>query len=110
MAILGHLIQTQIGIRGVELHVPRKELMRRSHQRITDVVARACQGSETNQLSTTDLRLVATDSLEIGMALGQSHLRPGIQYRPGLAATACDVGLLGLVVVEVLARDETDTL
>src|SRR6266850_4737258 len=110
MAILGRLIQTQIGERGVELHVPRKELMRRSHQRVADVVAGAAQGTEAYQLSATDLRLVATDSLEVGMALRKSHFRPGIQRRPGLAVAACNVGLVGLVVVEEIELDEFDTL
>src|SRR6266850_2616801 len=109
MAILGRLIQTQIGERGVELHVPRKELMRRSHQRVADVVAGAAQGTEAYQLSATDLRLVATDSLEVGMALRKSHFRPGIQRRPGLAVAACNVGLVGLVVVEEIELDEFDT-
>src|SRR5712692_1720440 len=110
MAILGELIQTQIGKRGVELHVPRKELIRRSHQRIADVVATSAQATESNQPSPTDLRLVATDRLEGGMALRESHFRPGVQHRPGLAATACDVGLVGLVVVEEIELDELDTL
>src|SRR5215210_7974629 len=41
MAILGDVSQTQIGKGGVEIHIPRKELMRRAHQRIADVVATA---------------------------------------------------------------------
>ena len=69
MAILRQLIQTQIGKRGVELHVPRKELIRRSHLRIADVVTDAGQVTEANQLSPADLRLVATDRFEVGMAL-----------------------------------------
>ena len=84
--------------------------MCRSHQRVADVVATAGQGTEANQLSATDLCLVATDSVEIGMAQRESHLRPGIQHRPGLAATASDVGLVGLVVVEEIEFDEFDTL
>jgi hypothetical protein len=43
------------------------------------------------------------------MVLRKSHFRPGIQYRPGLAVAACDVGFVSLVVVEEIELDEFDT-
>src|SRR6185295_17850208 len=110
MAIPGHLVQTQIGKRGVELNVARKKLVRRSHQRIADVITNAGKGAETNELSPTDLHLITTDSDEVGMAPRQSHLWPGSQYRSDLAVAARDVGLVGFIVVEEIELDKFDAL
>lgn len=108
MAVLRQLCAAGVRECRIEFNIARKELARRAHERILDVVTDSCKRSIADEFIFADLHLIAADFCIIWMLFWKAHFRPCFESRTANSISAIHVLFIRFVVIEEVELNQLD--